>query len=192
MNLFPLPSLYGPSVWRLTELSLSCWFSFICQESLASLLSFAVECWAGCTTLLRLPDHHPSLADVLVVGCLSSALRNVGNSAEVGTGGACLSTFKISCSSPCWRFAAGRINYTSGISEFSNFLEAKGREEFNSFTGLIFRTIKFQDINPRYLFQVTQGERTSFCIHPSMNQASCGHPALASQCLSILCSQLLL
>lgn len=182
MNLFPLPSLYDPSVWRLTELSLSCWFSFTCQESLASLLSFAVECWAGCTTLLQLPDHHPRLADVLVVG----------NSAEVGTGGACLSTFKISCSSPCWRFAAGRINYTSGISEFSNFLEAKGREEFNSFTGLIFRTIKFQDINSRYLFQVTQGERTSFCIHPSMNQTSCGHPALACQCLSILCSQPLL
>lgn len=89
---FLLPSLYGPSVWRLTELTFSCQFSFTCQESLASLLSFAV-----------------------------------GNSAEVGTGEACLSTFKISCSSPCWRFVAGHINYTSGTSEFSNFLAAKGR-----------------------------------------------------------------
>lgn len=52
---FLLPSLYGPSVWRLTELTFSCQFSFTCQESLASLLSFAV-----------------------------------GNSAEVGTGEACL------------------------------------------------------------------------------------------------------
>lgn len=126
---FLLPSLYGSSVWRPTELSLSCRFSFTCQESLASLLSFAVEGWAGWTTFLRLPDHHPRLADVLAGGCLSSALkvRNMGNSAEAGTGGACLSTFKISCSSPCWRFAAGHINYTSGTSEFSKFLAAKGR-----------------------------------------------------------------
>lgn len=52
------------------------------------LLSFAVEGWAGWTTLLRLPDHYPRLANVLAGGRLSSALkvRNVGNSAEAGTG----------------------------------------------------------------------------------------------------------
>lgn len=46
---FPLLSLYGPSVWRLTALSLSCWFSFTSQ---ACLLSFAVEGWAGSLTIV--------------------------------------------------------------------------------------------------------------------------------------------